>query len=1192
MICTIQVKAIKEALAERKKGDNPSRYLELFSRYAHQKLSIYSTASPLASLTELSKVNALFILADGLFYLDKKGTPLNKARLIAEQEIIPESVYGKFYRLNKIEKLQPDSLSYLAHKLDKSAFKNVFLESISQFCQSMSDKDPEYWLNAEEMHLFLTSLFSNSIYLFFNHAAGVYRSLNNEIVRLNLQRSDSLNTFNYLIKNELFTFENFNHFNTRYFKSNTVLYAIDFLKTHNLLDKEKFPLYCKKIIENFFQVTKDATFTREYLESLLNYPHARELTKALPQLIGHPEEITFCLINHPCSLLLANLFAHKNTRLLSSDFIRYFLSASQIEPICKILLLITDKTVPFEATIKQLMEREDLDALYTLLENTPGKKRFFYLDCALKFSNASIVFPIKQLEERHSIELFQRLSALSLHAVHFILEKLHLSEQHCSITQQMANYLIENNEENASVLIELLSHSLSAKESRQSQAEKTLALIQKTHLFEKNQVIEWLVSTREQPFFERHKRLLYVDNFAIHLLPAIKRFAPGFQERMALTHLNIFLNHQVSRMPFEKALESTWSYFKKTLYLSHHKWLYQQFNLADFFNHNEAHRLHFESQFKKTMCFEGRSEILFDSLFLSHKNELAFLHTLFNENTHLLIYKTLGTSLASLRQFVDCIQALLKLPFSSDHYYLLSQLHCIQFTEAPVIIEVFSLLYAFLSRAIRQGLFVNLVDFAHFLVNKPVFDHQVVSTLSTQLGQFFAHELAIPLSYFSQEAPVFTLTQFGLLCRAYENHAHHEYMAIFKLLLTRQINHSMGVNEQDAPSNSLIFLHHQLTQRALKDAGIPAEVLGRFKEQRCFSLFGQKNQQLYQIKTSVWQLINALHDVLMDRQGFRKAETLKKRLSHFIQQINKNKVKTTEEKFDFINNSCNLKVLTEHIAPCLSALVLPENNRIQPIVSELLRRLHQLQQLSEEENNQEHPLEWRKTKKYTIAVWDKTLPHTWFLGDDTHCCLSTRGRFFPALIERVIDDAMPFVVATDAHSNQPVALFWLYLAKAKQANRLFLVVNFAEMQNTIAIYKPIEREALLFEMLNFTYRLAKKLKVELLLSPLHYGCLPAWPLPMQKIEIERIGLNKLAGKCNSHFFLNSLNNSFFQCYQPNDDHYLLGRTAIFDAKTIKPPAPGPGFFKRSVSASKLTDALQIRQCAGSATDRLSKGFTV
>ncbi len=150
-----------------------------------------------------------------------------------------------------------------------------------------------------------------------------------------------------------------------------------------------------------------------------------------------------------------------------------------------------------------------------------------------------------------------------------------------------------------------------------------------------------------------------------------------------------------------------------------------------------------------------------------------------------------------------------------------------------------------------------------------------------------------------------------------------------------------------------------------------------------------------------------------------------------------------------------------------------------------------------------------KTEAYCLSIeqWKKEHPLTFLLGNEVHCCLSTDGAQFQAMVQRRMDDAMIFHVARDGTTNKPVALIWLYLAETDD-KKIVLMANFFEIRASLGM--DIEkRKAICAALLQFTQEYLNDnpniagMSMRRLTYGLNMGDLNQYPI--KPLEIKKVG---------------------------------------------------------------------------------------
>jgi hypothetical protein len=163
-----------------------------------------------------------------------------------------------------------------------------------------------------------------------------------------------------------------------------------------------------------------------------------------------------------------------------------------------------------------------------------------------------------------------------------------------------------------------------------------------------------------------------------------------------------------------------------------------------------------------------------------------------------------------------------------------------------------------------------------------------------------------------------------------------------------------------------------------------------------------------------------------------------------------------------------------------------------------------------------------KQNYFTVEQWPKERAMTFFLGDEVGCCLGTNGPQFQAIVQRRMDDAMLFHVATDNTTGKPAALIWLYLAETADS-QIVLMANFFEVKTKFG-QDEYHRKELLNDLIHFTQQyLTDNPGIHgFYMNKLKYGwnirdldCYPACPLALQ----DKLGGPYLQGGIPAHVVL-------------------------------------------------------------------------
>jgi hypothetical protein len=93
---------------------------------------------------------------------------------------------------------------------------------------------------------------------------------------------------------------------------------------------------------------------------------------------------------------------------------------------------------------------------------------------------------------------------------------------------------------------------------------------------------------------------------------------------------------------------------------------------------------------------------------------------------------------------------------------------------------------------------------------------------------------------------------------------------------------------------------------------------------------------------------------------------------------------------------------------------------------------------------------------FKIEQWDKDKISSLFLGNEVECCLAVGSTQFPAIVQRIMDDAMLFHVVIDLKTNKPIALSWLYFAEDSDGE-IYLTANFLEIKAKFGMDEAIRK---------------------------------------------------------------------------------------------------------------------------------------
>ena len=287
--------------------------------------------------------------------------------------------------------------------------------------------------------------------------------------------------------------------------------------------------------------------------------------------------------------------------------------------------------------------------------------------------------------------------------------------------------------------------------------------------------------------------------------------------------------------------------------------------------------------------------------------------------------------------------------------------------------------------------------------------------------------------------------------------------------------------EQDSPLGQDLARHNQKIQASLLAHGIdPDEALHYQKTYDLILL--PANTSVEQLSIDhyylvLWRYIYSLKDEInkinqsqLDENTQKKIQLITSNIQQIESKINRqcsqgsnetNAANSVLSKPDVINSIVGKNIVENCIFLKKNKIAL--SNSFFEFSDHVCAQFNLLTQHSSKEAPPKSSI---KPTYIEIAQWSKDQIDTFFLGDEVGCCLATNGHQFQAIVQRRMDDAMLFHVATDKTTNKPVALIWLYLAETSD-NQIVLMANFFEVKTKFGedVYK---RSALLNALLQFT----------------------------------------------------------------------------------------------------------------------------
>jgi hypothetical protein len=558
----------------------------------------------------------------------------------------------------------------------------------------------------------------------------------------------------------------------------------------------------------------------------------------------------------------------------------------------------------------------------------------------------------------------------------------------------------------------------------------------------------------------------------------------------------------------------------------------------------------------------------FDNLYQQFQISFDILCVFFPLHYEKILFQQLSTSVIPLHHFLNSLMTISHSRLSYLALYLIGKLDSIHVTTANHIATILDYLSIIFSDNFNHDELKYIYSELLLLYgNYNLTDKVYLDKLHMLIQNSFFKEIGLPSDLNNQDF-IYSNKQLCQLRFAKENNRHNDYIPIFITLVKR---HCLGesistflhdVGQMD-PEGKMIAEHNIVTQKMLSKAGINIATLLNYPYQHSFYVCGQKLNAYYETVIATWKLIiNLLESLLFFKhsQSNNNIELLNvviKKIENLTNQINKKVLGKQVTIFDveliqFISNSQNMSLMNT-VSSVLSHLLqslethelskLPTWSSISQTATDLINKINQLKLLIDESINTNHAA-WRKPRRFTVKVWDKTDARTFFLGDELGCCLATTGNEFPSIIQRIIDDGMAMVMVIDDQINEAVAGMWLYCAEEVNTSTAYLVANFTEMRAAIAKIDSL-RNAIIIEMLKFTNGFAQAINAKFVMSSLEYGSLPNWQFSPTAHQFRKIGLMSLRN--HSEYYLNSIRQVSFYHYNfdtINSKHATSNETIV------------------------------------------------
>lgn len=1108
----------------------------------------------------------------------------------------------------------------------KYNLENNFIKSISEFFNNLPNRDEFSELNALENYQLLNLQFgfkSENINPFEREFIDnlYYLYTKNNHVKIYA-------FYKNLYDKQLFSIEAYKFFHYTEFHSEARRGFVTFLIDVNLLTTATMNIVFKYGKSYRLDVKIWKTITPILDENLFNNVMQREDVNHIKKLAKKkfynlPMELVQAILLHPNSQKIILLL---RTKIFTQEAdVRLLLSHKHLDLLDTILTRIG---VKFKDPVKELLSKNEneLEFFYKILiDLSPEQIRANLVGISYN-SNLKILQKIINLQKNYYIKLHGNFINLSDTHLKFLEESLEKFSMEV-LKQEMIDFIILAINDFKCFIYRLAMYFFSFNEVKRNQALILLNHVNQYNTFNNDDLLQWMIEYKNHSISELYYALIEFPQNAneVQLIARLKKYTQlpeviynkGHNFLRDLNEIYTYLQKMKLQFEIKKYIYEYLDFIirQEENYSRSHK--SSRITKEGFFANSQCTLQEFLTKYDKVIAMSPEylknNFANFTDFFNNYDHAFEYIYELFPKNCGAMLHKLLNTSIIQLTAILG--------KFSLIYYsgnrltliqnYILHQLTIISFTSPQLIKELFEYIYIIfyeISNDLGEGkaaYFKNIYNDLFVALDVANINQQyVIEQLRLVLAKGFAKKIMVPLENIINKDEKLSLQKICTISRTSERFYYNKYMPVLDALLQcyftdmpldrflHDLNQSHAIGKQIAQNN-------QQTQVALQKAGVNLSLFLHYPYKQVFYVFGTKIRKCNEVTLKIWYLtadilkiITSLANINYKQPrlviGIKTLHLLKIKIRNYrIQLLKKIKDKqlniTDTELLNFVRNDSNMNLLTGSVGTQLNKLMMltceeldkiPEWLQLQEKVQDLMQAINQLKELlkafEDFKANKKKDPEWGTPREFYVKVWDKTNPMTYFLGNQLGCCLSTEKGEFPAIIQRIIDDAMLMVMVIDPQLNEVVAGFWLYVGIDSKTSTAYLVANFAEMRDAIARDNSL-KEAVLIQLLKFTGEFAKKINLPFVLAPLNYGSIPNWKFCSQEYEFKKIGVMRINLNYDD-YYLKSLQDINFYNYDETllSTLYPAGNAVLSandienitqqEGQTIQSPLASTGLF--------------------------------
>lgn len=1187
----------------------------------------------------------------GFYYLDVLNSPLSSEKIITtNKSILKKLAKIKFnkYDQERMDHLRINKLSYKQYReilkiTNLDYFRNYFVETIRHFYENLPQRKSRQLTHAENYQLLCCEFSAQSEHLP-DDAEKLKHNLYLRHVRHNIGRIEKMDFFKILFLYKLFDFKAYQYFNQNKFN----FVALQDLLHHFANAKIGMPNFKLLWKHRQNEILLDLEFWKPFI-SILNqklfdfviaYPDLSNLKKFAHQYYNFKNnKIISKVTRHPLAVEIIKFSLEEN---LNKHELWQFIQNKELSFLIKIVDRLRVCDVSNTKNIIGFLQKELFESLWLLLQTmSDGQIKRHALYFTAKQHNYLKLKKIILLENTYHIEVKYLDVLINDNAIDLLANIFADLSKKNQLNQEMTDFICLNFRF-PTLLYAIFKRVLSFVPKNRKQGLQLYEVMKSYVNYAECSLFSWLEKHNTKSAIEMHRDLLTIisagfgeDSLIYISFPEeLNDYSALPTQLYGLKNLvhdaNLFSKYLQTRARFKKdqTIIHTKAFLECGLYFEEIYQLKLNVSMKQFFKNDHAMQVFLNKYNKLLNTSPNYLRLEFDYVFQKYNDCFNFLYFMFNDQCEIMLTKLLTTSVLQLNTALIHLHGFLNPAYFYTEYYIniytLKYISQLRFESGALIAELMEYLNLIGANIFSDPSQKNVPFYKTLMEDLFLFaattigltDKILMQKMRELLVLAFFKSMDLSVEMIKKKPDIFSLKQLCALSFAQTKHKDNAYMPILKILIQQHyqdtsIDKWLHEIEQHDTLGKMIANNNLLIQKELRQEKINVDMMLAYPFQRNFTVYGSKINKMDNLMMEIWN-----HLIKLSRQfsllsfyinqlpPFKEknlfAATCKK-LHNYKQQIDKklNKQPLTAEKTDlllFMRNKVNMNLLVNlqaQIELIADMQLFAPLQYLQKTIKNLIANIRNLSlQITKQEaiKNETRPLKtqaWKKPRAFSIYVWNKTNPLTFFLGDHLNCCLATTKEQFPAILQRIIDDGFIIISVIDHGLQEAVAGLWLYMARDKKDQQIYLVANFTEMRAALALNDTLTRDGILAEMLRFAGEFAQLINAPFVLAALKYGYLPNWNV----FDAELHRFEKIGAMCIDEnypdYYLKSLEEDVFfrydaskiaQLYPHASSVISFGATQSLRPLNTASSLSKVGMFKANNNTAKIVGA-KIQQVA-------------